>query len=94
MGATASAALAINAFGTDHASEHDAIREIADEEGVRTAVCTHFTDGGPGAAELAEAVAEAADEPHEFRLLYPDEAGLREKIETVATRIYGAAGVD
>ena len=57
------------------------------------AVCTHFADGGRGAAELAEAVAEAADEPDEFRFLYPDEASLRQKIETVAPRVYGAAGV-
>jgi formate--tetrahydrofolate ligase len=86
--------IAINAFPTDHASEHAAIREVAEELGVRSAVCRHFAEGGPGATELAEAVAEAADEPSAFRLLYPDEASLREKIETVATRIYGAAGVE
>ena len=57
-------------------------------------MCTHFADGGRGATELAEAVVEAADEPSSFHLLYPDEASLREKIETVATKIYGAAGVD
>jgi formate--tetrahydrofolate ligase len=86
--------VAINAFPTDHDSEHKALREVADELGVRTAVCTHFTDGGRGAAELAEAVAEAAEEPGDFRLLYPDSASLREKIETIATRVYGADGVD
>jgi formate--tetrahydrofolate ligase len=86
--------VAINAFPTDHDSEHKALREVADELGVRTAVCTHFTDGGPGAAELAEAVAEAAEEPGDFRLLYPDSASLRQKIETIATRVYGADGVD
>ena len=85
--------VAINAFPTDHASEHAAIREVADEMGVRSAVCTHFADGGRGAAELAEAVAEAASEPNRFQVLYPDEASLREKIETVATRVYGADGV-
>ena len=42
--------------------------------GARVAVCTHFADGGRGAAELAEAVAEAADEPSDFRFLYPSEA--------------------
>jgi formate--tetrahydrofolate ligase len=85
--------VAINAFPTDHPSEHRAIREVAEEMGVRSAVCTHFADGGAGAAELAEAVAEAADEPGEFRFLYDDEASLREKIETVATKVYGAADV-
>ena len=88
------AVVAINAFPTDHASEHQAIRDIAAELGARAAVCTHFADGGRGAAELATAVAEAADEPSQFRLLYPDSASLREKIETVATQVYGAADVE
>jgi formate--tetrahydrofolate ligase len=86
--------VAINAFPTDHDTEHKAVREVAEELGVRTAVCTHFADGGRGAAELAEAVAEAADEPGDFRQLYPDSASLREKIETIATKVYGADGVD
>jgi formate--tetrahydrofolate ligase len=86
--------VAVNAFPTDHDSEHRALREIAEEAGVRAAVCTHFARGGKGAVELAEAVAEAAEEPGEFRFLYPDEASLREKIETIATRVYGADGVD
>jgi formate--tetrahydrofolate ligase len=85
--------VAINAFPTDHPSEHEAIREVAGQMGVRSAVCTHFAEGGRGATELAEAVAEAADEPDGFRFLYPDDATLREKIETVAQRVYGAAGV-
>ncbi len=86
--------VAINAFPTDHASEHEAIRQIATESGARAAVSTHFTDGGRGAAELAEAVAEAADEPSEYAPLYRDEMSLRDKVETVATRVYGADGVD
>jgi formate--tetrahydrofolate ligase len=86
--------VAINAFPGDHPSEHAAIAEIAGSMGARSAVCTHFTDGGRGATELAEAVAEAAEEPSTFRFLYPDSATLREKIETVATRVYGADGVD
>ncbi|MGN6174034.1 MAG: formate--tetrahydrofolate ligase [Streptosporangiaceae bacterium] len=86
--------VAINAFPTDHPSEHDAIREVAAAAGARSAVCTHFADGGAGAAELAEAVAEAAAEPSQFRFLYPDSASLREKIETLATKVYGADGVD
>jgi len=86
--------VAVNAFPTDHPSEHDAIREVAAAAGARSAVCTHFADGGRGAAELAEAVAEAADEPSDFHFLYPSEASLREKIETVATRVYGADGVE
>jgi formate--tetrahydrofolate ligase len=86
--------IAVNAFASDHPSEHRAILEIAAELGVRAAVATHHADGGRGAAELAEAVADAAEEPSDFRLLYPDSATLREKIERVATAIYGAEGVD
>ncbi len=86
--------VAINAFPTDHPSEHQAITEIAASAGARSAVCTHFTDGGAGAAALAEAVAEAAAEPSQFRFLYPDSASLRKKIETLAAKVYGADGVD
>jgi len=86
--------VAINAFPGDHPSEHAAIAEIAEAVGARSAVCTHFADGGRGAVELAQAVAEAAEEPSHFRFLYPDDAPLREKIETVARRVYGADGVD
>lgn len=86
--------VAINAFPGDHPSEHAAIRRIADELGVRCAVCTHFTDGGAGATELARQVAEAAEEPSEFRFLYDDADPLRTKIETIAKLVYGADGVD
>jgi len=86
--------VAVNAFPTDHPSEHAAIQEIAEQAGARCAVSSHFTDGGRGAVELAEAVAEAAEEPSQFRLLYPDDASLRDKIETIATKVYGADGVD
>jgi formate--tetrahydrofolate ligase len=86
--------VAINAMPEDFASEHAAIREIADSMGVRSAVCRHFAEGGAGAAELAEAVVEAASEPSEFRFLYPLDAPLRDKIEAIATSVYGADGVD
>ena len=86
--------VAINAMEGDFPSEHLAIREIAASVGARAAVCTHFVDGGKGAVELAEAVVEATEEPGDFRMLYDDGATLREKIETVATEIYGADGVD
>lgn len=86
--------VAINAFPTDHASEHALIREVAEEMGARVAICEHFSRGGAGAVELAEAVAEAAEEPSQFAMLYPDEMPLLEKIETVASKVYGADGVD
>ena len=86
--------VAINAFPTDHPSEQAAVREIAEELGVRSALCNNFAEGGRGATELAEAVAEAANEPSSFHFLYSSEASLREKIETVATRVYGAESVE
>ena len=86
--------VAINAFPTDHKSEHDVIRRIAAEAGARVAVCTHFADGGAGAVDLAKAVEEACQEENGFHLLYPSDASLKEKIETVATKIYGAAKVE
>ncbi|MGI8307412.1 formate--tetrahydrofolate ligase [Saccharopolyspora hattusasensis] len=85
--------VAINAFPTDYSSEHEAIRQVAEAEGARVAVSNHFLEGGKGALELAEAVAAAAEEPSGFQLLYPDSADLRAKIETIATKVYGAAGV-
>jgi formate--tetrahydrofolate ligase len=88
------AVVAINAFPNDHPSEHQAIRDIAAEMGARAAVSTHFVDGGAGAADLAEAVAEACTEPSHYAPLYPDSATLREKIEIVATKVYGAAQVE
>ena len=86
--------VAINGFPTDHKSEHDAIRKIAEAAGARVAVCTHFADGGKGAVELARAVEEACNEKNNFHFLYKSEASLKEKIETVATTIYGAAKVE
>ncbi len=84
----------INAFPGDHESEHRAIRELAEHLGVRSAVCRNFADGGEGAVELAEMVAAAAEEPSTFQFLYPDAASLREKIEAIALRIYGARRVE
>ena len=86
--------VAINAFPTDHPSEQAAIREIAEELGVRSAVCNNFAEGGRGATALAEAVDEAAQEPSSFHFLYPSEATLRQKIETIATKVYGADSVE
>jgi formate--tetrahydrofolate ligase len=86
--------VAINAFPDDFASEYEAIGDIAASMGVRCAVTTNFRDGGAGAVELAEAVAAAAEEPGRFRFLYSPDAPLREKIETIATAVYGAEGAD
>jgi formate--tetrahydrofolate ligase len=90
-----SAVVAINSFPTDAPAEVEAIREVSLAAGARDAVvATHFGDGGAGAAALAEAVWAAAIEPGEFRLLYPDDMALALKIDAIATKVYGAEGVE
>ncbi len=88
--------VAINSFPTDTQGEVEAIREVAMAAGARDAVvATHFTDGGRGAAALAEAVwAACEDSSRDFQLLYPDDAPLGEKIHTIVTKIYGGAGME
>ncbi|MCE1180105.1 MAG: formate--tetrahydrofolate ligase [Micrococcales bacterium] len=86
--------VAINAFPTDHDSEHAVIREVAEAAGARVAISTHVSDGGAGATELADVVAAACDDQHEFRYTYHLDEPLTDKIEAIATRIYGADGVD
>jgi formate--tetrahydrofolate ligase len=88
--------VAVNAFPTDTAAEHEVICSVALAAGARAAVVTtHFTDGGAGAATLAEAVwAAASSGEAKFAPIYPDDMPLAQKIETIAKRIYGADGVD
>jgi formate--tetrahydrofolate ligase len=87
--------VAINIFPTDTAEEIAAIKEIALGAGAEAAVeARHFVSGGDGAVELAEAVWAAAEKPSEMQLLYPDDLPLTGKIEAIATKIYGADGVD
>ncbi len=88
------AVVAVNAFPTDHESEWRAVTEIAQSMGVRAAVSHHFAHGGRGATDLAEAVTEACEQPSSYAPLYPAEMPLRDKIEIVARRIYGADGVE
>ena len=86
--------VAINAFPSDHPSEHEAIREVAAEMGVRVAVSEHVAKGGAGASELAEVVAAACEDENSFHYLYPLDRPLTDKIERVAKQVYGADGVD
>ncbi|WP_404383006.1 formate--tetrahydrofolate ligase [Knoellia locipacati] len=86
--------VAVNAFPTDHESELAVIEEVARQLGARVAVSTHVLDGGKGATDLATVVAQACEDPHELRHTYELDAPLRDKIEAVATKVYGADGVD
>jgi formate--tetrahydrofolate ligase len=88
------AVVAINAFPTDHASEWRAIADVAESMGARVAVSHHFAQGGRGATELAEAVADACGQPSAYTPLYAPDTPLRDKVEAVARRVYGADGVD
>lgn len=86
--------VALNVFPDDHTDEIDVVRQIAEESGARFASSTHVVDGGKGAADLARAVVEACDEPTSFRYTYHLEDKLTDKIEAIATKVYGADGVD
>jgi formate--tetrahydrofolate ligase len=70
------------------------MRRLCEQLGVRCAVTRHVAEGGAGAAELAETVLEALQNGSAFRFLYDLSASLVEKIETIATQIYGADGID
>jgi formate--tetrahydrofolate ligase len=86
--------VAINRFPGDTTEEIELVRRLALEEGAYAAeVNNGFEEGGAGAAALAEAVVAAADEPSKFELLYPLEATIEQKIEAIATRVYGADGI-
>ena len=84
----------INSFYTDTEAEHALIRRIAEEAGARCAVSHHWLRGGEGATELAETVLAACDDGDDgFKPLYDTTKPLREQIETVARKVYGASGV-
>ncbi len=86
--------VAINVFESDHPDEIEAVKRIAIESGaLGAAVSSHWADGGKGAIELAEMVMEAAEQPNEFKFLYDLDQPIKDKIDTIATKIYGAAGV-
>ncbi len=87
--------VAINTFSTDTAREVDLLKKIAEGSGAEAAVkADHWAHGGAGAIELAEAVLSAANKKAQFEFLYPLDLPIKKKIEAIATRVYGADGVD
>jgi formyltetrahydrofolate synthetase len=87
--------VAINHFTYDTDEEIELIRKRAIDAGAEDAVVSEvWAKGGAGGEELAKAVVKAAEKPHKFQFLYPLEAPIKEKIEIIATKIYGASGVD
>jgi methylenetetrahydrofolate dehydrogenase (NADP+) / methenyltetrahydrofolate cyclohydrolase / formyltetrahydrofolate synthetase len=86
--------VAINQFKYDTPAEVELIRRIAIAAGAEDAVpASHWANGGDGAVRLAEAVVAACDKPTDFRFLYPLEWTIKQKIEKIATEIYGAGSV-
>ena len=87
--------VAVNRFTTDTDKEIELIRKVAMDAGAENAVPTeHWAKGGAGAKALAEAVIKAAEKPSNFKFLYPVDIPIKEKIEIIATKVYGADGVD
>lgn len=85
--------VAINSFCTDSAAEIALVKRIAEQAGASAAVSEHWLKGGEGAHELAEAVVDAAERPNNFRFLYKLDSPLGDRIELLATKVYGANGV-
>jgi formate--tetrahydrofolate ligase len=87
--------VALNRFPTDTDEEIARVTELVDELGVRAYPATHFVDGGTGATDLAKGVLEVLEksDPETFAYTYPDEIPLKEKVETLAHRLYGASSV-
>jgi formate--tetrahydrofolate ligase len=87
--------VSINRFTADTDKEVEAVVKQAKAAGAETAVPIEvWAKGGAGGTDLAKAVVEACDKPNHFQLLYPDDMPLEKKIETIATKIYGAKGVE
>jgi len=87
--------VAINKFDTDTKNEIEAVKEKAKNAGAEKAVISEvWAKGGEGGAELAEAVVEACEKKNGFHFLYPLDIPIKEKIETIATKVYGADGVE
>ncbi|MGA2615382.1 MAG: formate--tetrahydrofolate ligase [Spirochaetia bacterium] len=83
----------INHFYTDTDEEIAVIRRAAEKAGARVAVSRHWEKGGDGAVELAEAVVDVCRTPPRFRFLYELSTPLSERIQLIATKVYGADGV-
>ncbi len=87
--------VSINEFPTDTDAEIELLRDLAVGAGAETVVVNRgFAAGGAGAVELAEEVVRVCDQPNSFHQLTPDDSPIRAQIEAIATRLYGADGVD
>ncbi|MDD7908874.1 formate--tetrahydrofolate ligase [Pseudovibrio exalbescens] len=86
--------VAINQFTSDQPQEFDLIREAARNCGADTVLCSHWAEGSKGTEKLAEAVVALMETtPAQFEPLYTVESSIEDKLNAVATRIYGAEGI-
>jgi formate--tetrahydrofolate ligase len=87
--------VAVNRFPTDAQDEIDLVRELAGAAGAQKVVVNDgFSRGGEGAVELAKAVVDACERPNSFKQLTPDGTPIKQQVAAIATRLYGAEGVD
>jgi formate--tetrahydrofolate ligase len=86
--------VAINRFESDSERELSFIENFCRQNGADFSLCEVFAKGGAGGTDLAEKVCALAERHSDFRFLYPDDAPVEDKIETVCREIYGADGVD
>jgi len=87
------AVVALNHFTADTTAEVVAVMEACARMGVPARLSRVWADGGAGGTDVAKALLDVMDAPPRFSVLYPDELSLEKKIETIATRMYGASGV-
>ncbi|WP_109400811.1 formate--tetrahydrofolate ligase [Proteus sp. TJ1640] len=86
--------VSLNAYVTDSVAEHQFIKQFCQDRNCRFAITKVWEKGGEGGIELANQVIDTLENEHsQFQLIYPDNASLSEKINTVAKEIYGANGV-
>tara|TARA_B000000475_G_scaffold11642_1_gene10372 strand:- start:1704 stop:3383 length:1680 start_codon:yes stop_codon:yes gene_type:complete len=86
--------VAINAYATDTQAEHQAIIDFCKSLNVECRISSHWSDGGKGAASLAEYVVEMVDsQESNFKPLYSDEMNLWDKTKYIAQNIYGADNI-
>jgi formate--tetrahydrofolate ligase len=89
------AVVSVNRFSADTPREHKRLEELCASEGVKVVIADHWAEGGEGAVEVARAVVDLAESgTANFRLLYPDDMPLLEKVRTIAQRMYGASDIE
>ncbi len=88
------AVVGVNRFSTDTKAEHDLVKQLCAAQGVDAVISDHWATGSAGSEDLGKAVLKTLEtKPANFKVLYPDDMPLLEKIKTIATQIYGASGV-